>query len=354
MKQSVSYLLGLAFFSCLGCQTLQVKRAPVPPPPAVNGHQVKAESVPGLPFYVKKAACLHTVVWFEPVYTLSLDLVTTPTSGASKPTTAQLGSTVLSLAQLQASPAQDLFHALNGDSPTIQSVMKAWVPVATQNGTPYTPTAFPTPDRLILISNISEPQTYVDYSQPYYINAKRPVAGSVKLDNKLASDGTLTEVSAEVEEKTIEAITTGIKDIVSAVGTAAKAEVVPNTVQHLKLSVATTGFKQHYRSSSPSLVFPVMRSRLKSRCHTNTRGQRSARRATQRNRIQKDRRLPFPAKLCFPSRRHRQTIQKSPLPCRHQPEQKRHPNEGSDRVRRVGVSGSRCGRMPFPTTNATG
>ena len=197
MKQIVAVILSLSFFSCLGCETLQVKRAPVPPAPSIDGHQAKAEQakaeqakaeqakvedVPGLPFYVKKATCLHTAVWLEPVYTLSLELVTTPT-GTAKPTTAQLGSAILSLKELQAPPAQKLFHSLNEDTPTIQSVMKAWIAVATQDGTPYTPTTFPEPANRILISNTSEPQIYVDYSQPYYINAKRPVAGSVKLDN---------------------------------------------------------------------------------------------------------------------------------------------------------------------------
>ncbi len=93
-------------------------------------------------------------------------------------------------------------------------------------------------------------------SQPYYINAKRPVAGSVKLDNKLASDGTLTEVSAEIEDKTIEAIATGIKDITSAVGTAVKAEQVPSTVQHLKLSITTAGFKHTLSKFEPQTSLP--------------------------------------------------------------------------------------------------
>jgi hypothetical protein len=70
----------------------------------------------------------------------------------------------------------------------------------------------------------------------------RPIAGTAKLDNKLASDGTLTEVSAEIEDKTIEAIATGIKDILTAVGTAAKS-AGPEPVQHVKLSVAVGGFK---------------------------------------------------------------------------------------------------------------
>jgi hypothetical protein len=240
MKKILS--LGLATLTLLlsGCQLMHVNRAHVP---VVPNAPEKTDSVPGMPFYIKKAACLHSVVWFEPVYTLTLELTTTPAGANAKPTTAQLGSVVLSLTQLKAKPAQDLFHAMNGDSPTVQDVMKAWLPVATQDGTPYTPTNFPDATNRILIANTSEPQLYVDYSQPYYVNVTRPLAGSAKIDSKLASDGTLTEVSAEVEDKTIETIATGIKDLVTAVGTAAKGVDADKTVQRLKLSVTVGGFK---------------------------------------------------------------------------------------------------------------
>jgi hypothetical protein len=208
-----------------------------------------------MPFYVKKAACLHSVVWLEPVYTLTLELTNTPADPKAKATTAQLGSVILSLSQLQAKPTQDLFHAMNDDSPTIESVLKAWIPVATQAGTPYTPTTFPDATNRILIANTSEPQLYVDYSQPYYLNVTRPVAGSAKIDNKLANDGTLTEVSAEVEDKTIETIATGVKDLVTAVGSAAKA-MTAESVQKLKLSVTVSGVKHTLSKLDPTATMP--------------------------------------------------------------------------------------------------
>lgn len=245
-------LLGFATIVvlCTGCQTLQVKRAHVP----ATG-QATTESVPGMPFYIKKAACVHSVVWFEPVYTLTLELTTTPADPKAKPTVNQLGIATLSLKQLQSKVAQDLFHAMNADSPDIGDLVKAWTPVATQDGTPYTPTAFPDASNRILISNTSEPQLYVDYSQPYYLNVTRPLAGTAKMDNKLASDGTLTEVSAEIEDKTIETIATGIKDLVTAAGSAAKA-MTPQPVQKLKLSVAVRGFKHTLSKLDPTAAMP--------------------------------------------------------------------------------------------------
>ncbi len=247
MKISSFFGLAALVLLCAGCQTLQVKRAHVPA--NTNGQETAAktkgqettESVPGMPFYIKKAACVHSAVWFEPVYTLTLELTNTPADAKAKPTTNQLGTAILSLKQLQSETAQDLFHALNDDSPTINDVMK--------------PTNFPDASNRILVSNTSEPRLYVDYSQPYYLNVTRPVAGSAKIDNKLASDGTLTEVSAEIEDKTIETIATGIKDIVTAVGTAAKS-LTPEPVQKLKLSVVVGGFKHTLSKLDPTAAMP--------------------------------------------------------------------------------------------------
>jgi hypothetical protein len=252
MKKIPAFAFVSLILICTGCQTLQVKRAHVPTD--AKDKQI-ADGVPGMPFYIKKAACAHSVVWFEPVYTLTLELTNTPVDAKAKPTTNQLGTAVLSLKQLQSKNAQDLFHAMNDDSPTINDVMKAWTKVATQEGTPYTPTNFPDASNRILVSNTSEPQLYVDYSQPYYLNVTRPVAGSAKIDNKLAGDGTLTEVSAEIEDKTIETIATGIKDIVTAVGTAAKS-LTPEPVQKLKLSVVVGGFKHTLSKLDPKAVMP--------------------------------------------------------------------------------------------------
>ena len=268
MKQALFLTLQVFLLFCAGCQTLQIRRMPASPPAPVdnpsttsraNAREAKAEKVPGLPFYIKKAACLHTVVWLEPVYTLNLELVSTPAGASPKTNSSQLGTTVLSLSQLQAKDAQAFFHSLNADSSTIEEVVKAWVRVATAAGTPYTPSAIPGPSDRILVSNTSDPQVYVDYSQPYYVNVRRPAAGSAKVDSKLASDGTLTEVSAEVEEKTIEAITTGIKDLASAaLGAAAKSEG-PRPEQHVKLTITTAGYKHTLSRLEASSSFPCAR-----------------------------------------------------------------------------------------------
>jgi hypothetical protein len=244
MSQPNVAIIALSLFTCIGCQTVQVRRAATPATAPPAQQTFKTEKVPGIPFYIKRAACLHTVTWLEPVYTLTLELVTTFGEQTQKTSILQLGSYVLSLSQLRDQQTKNLFHILNTVTPDKENVVKAWIAVGDSRQTPYTPNSFPEANDRILIANTNEPQVYVDYNQPYYLNAKRPVAGSVKIDEKLASDGTLTEVSVELEDKTIEAIATGIASITSAVGTAAKSEegeTAPN--QSMKLTVTTTGFK---------------------------------------------------------------------------------------------------------------
>jgi hypothetical protein len=255
VKKPLGILFGFVLVFCVGCQTIQVKRAATSTAPSVTDQTGAVKSVPGIPFYVKKAACLHSVVWLEPVYSLTLEIIGSAPGTTAKPNSSQVGSTTLSLSQIQGPQAIALFRALNKDEPEISDVMAAWVKLTAQDKVPYNATAFPPVGDRILISNTSEPQVYVDYSQPYYLNAKRPLAGTVKLDNKLASDGTLTEVSVEVEDKTIEAIGTAISDITTAVGSAIKS-TAPAPMKQMRLSISTGGFKHTKSKFEPSMGLP--------------------------------------------------------------------------------------------------
>ncbi|MBV9301832.1 MAG: hypothetical protein JOY62_16555 [Acidobacteriaceae bacterium] len=274
MRRLIAVISFLAFW-CIGCQTLRVRRTIVPVTPSAvqnagTGPQTaakaseerqleKTEGVPGLPFYVKKAACLHSTVWLEPVYTLTLELVSTPLDDPSKARSTLLGSTVLSLKQLGA--AQDLFHSVNEPSEDLDKILSVWKCIATQDGTPYTPIGFPEQKNRILISNTAEPQVYVDYSQHYYLNAHQPLAGSAKVDSKLASDGTLTEASAEVENKTLETLVSGVKELTgTAVGVGAKRFIEAGREQHVKLTILAGGFKHTFSQLAVPSSFPCQAS----------------------------------------------------------------------------------------------
>src|SRR5258708_2931360 len=55
-----------AILASTGCGTaLRVSHRPV-------GSSIDSKSVPGVPFYIKRARCRQEVVWFEPLYTLTL------------------------------------------------------------------------------------------------------------------------------------------------------------------------------------------------------------------------------------------------------------------------------------------
>ena len=78
-----------------------------------------------------------------------------------------------------------------------------------------------------LVSNSSDPKTFVNYNETYYLNAKNPLSGSAKVDYKLAGDGTLTEASAEITNDTFKTIVSAlpISDLIKSaagVGLASK------------------------------------------------------------------------------------------------------------------------------------
>jgi hypothetical protein len=245
----VLLLLAASFASLVGCRTAQVTKAKPP------GSSNKTDKLDGIPFYVKKAACKHEVVWLEPIYTLTLEEITTPEGANAKPQTTPRGAAVLSLSQYREDPAvQKFLKALSQVGAQFEDVLKAWDGITK---IPYTPTTFPedTKNR-VLVSNTNTPDIYVDYAETYYFNAKNPVAGSAKVDTKLASDGTLTEASVEIESKTLETLLGPINAAISAgLPLAAKAEGKPPAKQ-LKLTTEVSGFKHTFSRIDPSATFP--------------------------------------------------------------------------------------------------
>jgi hypothetical protein len=77
------------------------------------------------------------------------------------------------------------------------------------------------------VANTATAKILVDYANPYTLNARIPLAGSVNATYKLNPDGTLSEGSAEVQEKTFETVLSlfPISDVLKA------ASGTPVTVQ---------------------------------------------------------------------------------------------------------------------------
>jgi len=248
---SVAILALLITFtgSLTGCRTVQVTKAKAPDSPN------KTAKLDGIPFYVKKAGCKHEVVWFEPIYTLTLEEITTPEGGNAKPQTTARGSAVLSLSQYREDTnVQTFLKDLSKVGAQFEDVLKDWNAITK---VPYTPTQFPenAKDR-VLASNTNTTTTYVDYAETYYINAKNPLAGSAKVGAKLASDGTLTEASVEIESKTLETLLGPINAAITAgLPLAAKVEGKPAAKQ-LKLTTEVSGYKHIFSRIDASKSFP--------------------------------------------------------------------------------------------------
>ena len=167
----------------VGCSTLSIKKV------------IKPDKYQGIPFYVKKGGCKNQVVTLEPYYILSL---TQKVKDVSTP----LGTIVLLRKEYGDDKVSRLIHAEGTE------VVSAWREVKTLVS------LAPTRDRNELgtpayakqwyeASSSTAPFTYVDYGNAYTFNAKRPLIGSVQADAKLADDGTLTEGSAQSEDKTL-------------------------------------------------------------------------------------------------------------------------------------------------------
>ena len=174
--------------------------------------------VPGIPFYLKTAKCKQETTWLEPVYTLTLKKTTTykfldeeaaKKAGAKLPAPeVRVASKVLALSQFQPSNTslQKLLALLakpNLSDPDRIEIEASWAAVVAVPD--YVPLSqeedalIKAGINIIKISNTSSPEAIVDYAQVYYYNAPRPWVGTSQVDAKLASDGTLTEGSAQVQ-----------------------------------------------------------------------------------------------------------------------------------------------------------
>jgi hypothetical protein len=170
------------------------------------GSTAEPAPVPGVPFYTKRARCRQEVVWFEPIYTLTLAALLPDKDGALQ--THPRGTVILSRASFESKEVVDFMKLLNNRPTDEGTVLRDWQKVVTRADSHALSRDFAslgTSDR-ILAGRSAASAIYVDYGDQYYVNAKIPLAGSANLDVKVADDGSLSEVSGQVETKTLETI----------------------------------------------------------------------------------------------------------------------------------------------------
>ena len=162
--------------------------------------------VPGVPFFPKRARCRQEIVWLEPIYTLNLAALVPDKDGTlqSRPR----GSVTLSLSAFQSDDVKQFVKTLN-HRPTNEAIVQAgWDKIVANADPQVLSRSFANlgEDDRILLARSAAPAVYVDYADQYYINAKSPLSGSANVDVKVAEDGSLTEASGQLENKTLDTI----------------------------------------------------------------------------------------------------------------------------------------------------
>jgi hypothetical protein len=213
--------LSLVSQGCLS--TVRIKRDPLDATKKAKAQE--SEDAQGIPFYIKTASCKQQTIWLQPVYTLTLKRVITSkfedeaaakTAKAELPSPRVISSTkVLSLSQMD-KDVVDLRALLSKpisaeqDVPSqkaqVDQIEDLWEKISAKPD--YNPLKV-SEDSLVASSdvfraaNTSSPEVLVDYSRMYYYNSPRPWVGSSQVGAKLASDGTLTEGSAQNQTQTL-------------------------------------------------------------------------------------------------------------------------------------------------------
>jgi hypothetical protein len=163
----------------------------------------------GIPFYSKTAICKQETIWLEPQYTLTFSMK----SGAQAYGPIQK---VLSRKEYLQPFVQDFVLHPRQDV-WEKSILPLPVPTLFNEGNGEA-------ERQIIclehsgnwarISNTGTLEAVVDYSNVFYLNSARPLAGQTQVDAKLASDGTLTEGSAQLQDQTLATIASSISSLV--------------------------------------------------------------------------------------------------------------------------------------------
>ena len=201
----------------------------------------------GIPFYAKTGVCRQQTDWFEPQYILTYE--------SKSGTTA---TKVLSRQQFSQKTVQDFIADPGAPSAWKTAIFDLPGPDSINESISAEIAKEETSGNWVRVSNTSAVEAVVDYSNVFYLNSARPLAGTTQVDAKLAADGTLTEGSVQVQDQTLEAISS----LISSASTAATVFAAPHTTTtglaqpEYKLSVKTKVYK-HSHSQYLDLKTPA-------------------------------------------------------------------------------------------------
>ena len=196
----------------------------------------KSESLPGVPFYTKFVACEQETVWIEAIYKLTLTGTTAGTTDQKPAMDVFSYTKEVSLWDTnQSADFEELIEAVSQKEPNeaiaaFKSLTQHEVPMQG----PLLNTA-----QLVLASNKNKPFVFIDYADPYYYNARVPLAGSVTAEINLNQDLILTKASVNIQEQTLKTISDMFISAAGMVkaGKAAKAAKAAKAEIQLKLTM---------------------------------------------------------------------------------------------------------------------
>jgi hypothetical protein len=176
------------------------------------------KSLPGVPFFPKKATCRQETTYVGPVVLVTkvdtfLDSAgkVIRTDSETKPFRLSEGKTALTkLSACLASPSQC------GNDPTGSPLTfpRVWKQLAGSIPVPDSPDKLK-PEDLILVGNKVSASTFVDYNTTTYLNGNLPWLGSNEVSLELNEDGSLSKASGKAESKIADLIP--IKEGLSAI-----------------------------------------------------------------------------------------------------------------------------------------
>lgn len=191
MRNLLAVLAFSSFLFVSGCvSSLRIKSAPL-----------DLKNPKGLPFYAKVGACKQQSVWLEYRYEVSAE---------------KFGPVVVNQKTYD-----DILNQLS-DVKSVQDLQKLFYdrkipPVAAfiSDDDKIAFQAAKVAHNLVLGANTGELAAVVDYSNPMWLNSGRPLEGTSQVTGKFGPDGTLTEVSAQVDNKSVSTIISTITSIAS-------------------------------------------------------------------------------------------------------------------------------------------
>ena len=266
-----------------GClSTIRVRRDPLP----MTDKERNSTKLSGVPFYVKVAQCKQETSWLELFYTLTLKKTSTfsfvdekaakakdPSAKPPAPVVRFTVTKVLSLSQFNSSDVRLLKAMLTKPGPAdplqARAIEGAWKKIS--DVPDYLPLAMGedalvNSPEVVQSTNTATPEAVVDYSRVYYYNAPRPWIGTSQLGAKLASDGSLTEASAQVQGQTMSTILSALPISTlltkaagagAAAAAAPPAEAVQETFQYEMTTVEDGYIHTHSRYTQYALPCPV-------------------------------------------------------------------------------------------------